>query len=181
MHLCWLVVFFFPFLVFFFLLLFFLTKKVVPTSDEVYFFSSVGLTLNRGGSGYTISQTIRGDYTPLHTHALASHTRNTRHMFQAHTHTHTRETWRSLSHTFELRKAATTKGERDELFVDFVSLHKHPDSEDVTHTHTHTPSDSKIHKPLTRMRHWSRTMLHYTWHSEDVGGAKCKYCTLWDI
>ena len=140
-HLCWLVDFFFSFLVFFFS--FFYKKKVVPTSNEVYFFSSVGLTLNRGGSGLTISQTIRGDNTPLDTHthararALAPHTGNltrsytcehTTYVTSTHTHTHTLRRHDSLSHTFELRKAARTKGERDKLFVGFVSLHKHPDS-----------------------------------------------------
>lgn len=81
--------------------------------------------------------------------------------YGADTHTHTQQgdMTQSLTHS-NLGRPQGQKGMRgtDELSIGFVSPHKHPHScfTDVTHTST----DSKIHKPLTRMRHWSRTMLH---------------------
>lgn len=169
---------------FFVLFLFFLffKKKVVPTKQWGFFFFSVGLTVNHRGSGFTISQTIRGGNTPLHTRihsnpnplahigtpGVRKHAYYTHETWCRHTHTHTK-------HTFKFRKATRTKGGKKGLFL-FTNILTLV----LQMWHTLTSTDSKIHKPSTWMRHWSRTMLHTLGTAKGLE-TKCKYCTLWYI
>lgn len=66
-----------------------------------FLFFSVGLTVNHRGSGFMISQTIRGENTPLHAH-VHSNPNSLTHIWTPGVHKHTyytRETWRRHTHT----------------------------------------------------------------------------------
>ena len=129
--------FFFLFLFFFFCFYFFLQKKWSPLAMRFISFLLWVSPWTVEGQGISISQTIRGDYTPLHTHALASHTRNTRHMFQAHTHTLGRHDAVSRTHSNWGRLQRQKGKETNSSLILFHSTNILTLKMWHTHTHTH--------------------------------------------
>lgn len=127
------------FFLFLFFSLFFLQKKKKWSPLAMRFLFPVGLTVNRRGSGFMISQTIRGENTPPpappHTH-----TQTLTHVWTPGVHKHT-----SYTHDDTRCRLTTEEGREDERETEereekqekrfAVSPHKHPDS-DVTHRST---------------------------------------------
>lgn len=103
---------------------------------------------------YDLTDIYRRKYSITHTRVIPNTHKQTYYTHDTwcrHTHTHHGDM--TVSHTHKFRKAAKDKREREVRAgspLVLVSFHKHPDSS----------TDSKTDKPLTRMRHWSRTMLH---------------------
>lgn len=99
--------FFFSFF-FFFLFFFYKKKKWSPLAMRFLF--PVGLTVNRRGSGFMISQTIRGENTPPPPH---THTHKHSHTFEHQVYISIHPT-RTTTHgaDSQLRKAARTKGKQ---------------------------------------------------------------------
>lgn len=167
------------FLSFFFF--FFFLQKVVPTKQWGFFFflwvspwtiEGQGLRSHRRLEEETLrythayTQTLTRSHTFEHQVYVSTHTTHMRHGADTHTHT---------KHTLKFRKATRTKGGKKGLFL-FTNILTLV----LQMWHTHTSTDSKIHKPSTWMRHWSRTMLHTLGTAKGLE-TKCKYCTLWYI
>lgn len=118
---------FFLFFCFVFLLFY---KKWSPQAMRFIF--SVGLTMNHHGSGFIISQTIRGENTITHINHILKCTNTLNHIWTPgvhkhkyythdtwcrHTHTHARTRTRThqedlVSHTLKFMKATRTTGKK---------------------------------------------------------------------
>ena len=165
--------FFFSFSCFFFCFYFFLQKKWSPLAMRFISFLLWVSPWTVEGQGIRSHRQLE-EITLRYTHTHLPHTLETHDICFKHTHTHTLGRHDAVSRTHSnWGRLQRQKGkETNSSLILFHSTNILTLKMWHTHTHTHTPSDSKIHKPLTRMRHWSRTMLHYTWHSEDVGGGQ---------